>query len=71
MMAVASRAEQLNVQEGLPPLQAVRQAAEELGIEFPELQQRGSAGVNRARPGVESETRTKQLKAFKDFVNKQ
>lgn len=70
MMAVASRAEQLNVQEGLPPLQAVRQAAEELGIEFPVLQP-GGGNVNRARPGVESETRTKQLKAFKDFVNKQ
>ena len=71
MLAVAARAEQLNAQEGLPPLQAVRQAAGELGIEFPELGIQGAASTNRARPGVESETRTKQLKAFKDFVNRQ
>lgn len=71
MLAVAARAEQLNAQQGLPPLQAVRQAAGELGIDFPELGPQGAASTNRARPGVESETRTKQLKAFRDFVNRE
>jgi hypothetical protein len=71
MLAVAARAEQLTDQEGLPPLQAVRQAASELGIQFPDVGPASGASVNRARPGVESETRTKQLKAFRDFVNKQ
>lgn len=69
MIAVAARAEQIAQEDRLPALQAVQQAAREFNIAIPERPGTGE-NVNRARPGAPSETRSTQLKAFADFVDK-
>jgi len=67
-LAVLTEASAIFARGGTTHAAAVTEAAEKLDIQITTA---AGESANRARPGSESESRTKQLKAFRDFVNKQ
>jgi hypothetical protein len=67
-LGILEEASRIFARGGVTHADAVTQAARKFDVQ---IQEAAGAGDNRARPGAEGETRTKQLKAFRDFVNKQ